>query len=397
MIRPMLLALLLALPAARAGPGLEARVEAGVERGVAFLLSRYDKSDGWGNALGNGVYGGVGKAYPYDAGPTALVCFALLKAGVEPDHEVLRKAFSFLRVKHRTPAVAYELSVELLAVLERSGAARGPDFRLAALRGKRSDQRFKRPVGSPIATRHWTWIVDLAGKLIGFQASNGGWRYYPKDFHSGGRSDVSSTQFALLALTTASRAGYDVPREVFQRARDYLIGSQAKSGPAVPRAIHVPGGEADAKDRARGFPYIADSDVPAYRRISGGMTAAGVASLLLVREELGGDPGIDQAILDGYAWLGRYFTVKVNPGYAPFLAGSYHYTYLYALERCGDLGRREVLGGRSWFAEGARLLLSRQREDGAFPDPTCMNPEDVLGTAFALLYLTRASRPVSGR
>ena len=99
---------------------------------------------------------------------------------------------------------------------------------------------------------------------------------------------------------------------------------------------------------------------------------------------------------DGFAWLGRYFTVRVNPGRAPFLGGSYHYTYLYALERCGDLGRREVIGGRSWFAEGARFLLTRQSENGAFADPTCMNPKDVLGTAFALLFLTRASKPVSG-
>ena len=42
-------------------------------------------------------------------------------------------------------------------------------------------------------------------------------------------------------------------------------------------------------DHARGFPYIAGSDVMHYRRISGGMTAAGVASMLLVRDELGGD------------------------------------------------------------------------------------------------------------
>ena len=69
---------------------------------------------------------------------------------------------------------------------------------------------------------------------------------------------------------------------------------------------------------------------------------------------------------------------------------------LYALERCGDLGRREVIGGRSWFFEGATYLLAEQRKDGAFVDETCMSPKDVLGTAFALLFLTRAHKPVSG-
>ena len=116
----------------------------------------------------------------------------------------------------------------------------------------------------------------------------------------------------------------------------------------------------------------------------------------VIDEEDDNDPEFEQAILDGYAWLGRYFTVRVNPGRAPFMGGSYHYTYLYALERCGDIGRREVIGGRSWFAEGARYLLKHQAEDGSFLDPTCMNPKDVLGTAFAMLFLTRASKPVSG-
>jgi hypothetical protein len=238
--------------------------------------------------------------------------------------------------------------------------------------------------------------VDLAKKLVSFQSEKGGWRYYPNDFHSGGRADVSSTQFALLALSTANRCGVLVPDEVFEKARGFLLASQEADGPAVPRAIHVPGGDADALDRARGFPYIAGSDVLPYRRVTGGMTAAGVSSLILVREELGPDDAVERAILDGYAWIGRYFCVHVNPGAQPFLGGSYHFVWLYAVERCGDLGRREVIGQRSWFVEGANALLDRQREDGAIADPTSMSPKDVLGTAFALLFLTRAHRPVSG-
>jgi len=388
--------LLLLVSVASGGQSLETRIGTGVQRGVDLLLARFDPKAGWGQALGTGTYGNVGRAYPYYAGPTALVCYALLKAGVSPDHKTLRKAFSFLRVKHRTPGVAYEISVELLAVAERAGAQRCPDFRRGALRARRTTHRFKKPKGCPFPTQYWTWMADLAKKLMTFQARNGGWRYYPNDFHSGGRADVSSTQFALLALSTASRCGYDVPDDVFQKARFFLLQSQQKKGREVPRAIHVPGGPEDAVDHARGFPYIAGSDVMPYRRISGGMTAAAVASLLLVREELGSDEQLEQAILDGFAWLGRYFTVRVNPGYQPFLQGSYHFAYLYAVERAGDIARREVIGGRSWFVEGANHLLSIQREDGAFVDATCMNPKDVLGTAFALLFLTRAHRPVTG-
>jgi hypothetical protein len=387
---------LLLLTTVAASESLDTRIEAGVKRGVEFLLSRFHAEKGWGNAIGTGTYGNMGTPYPYDAGPTALVSYALLKAGVPRDHPTLKKAFSMLKLRHRTPAVAYEISVLLLAVAERAGAAKCPDFRVAPLRAERTNHRFNKPHRNPFPKEEWTWAVDLAKKLVSFQAESGGWRYYPNDFHSGGRADVSATQFALLALSTANRCGVLVPDDVFRKARDYLLSSQEKEGREVPRAIHVPGGDPEALDRARGFPYIAGSDVPPYRRVSGGMTAAGVASLILLREELGPDERVERAILDGYAWVGRYFCVEVNPGMWPFLNGSYHYVWLYALERCGDLGRREVIGGRSWFAEGAGYLLAAQREDGAFVDETCMSPKDVLGTAFALLFLTRAHRPVSG-
>jgi hypothetical protein len=148
-----LTAILLLAAVAGAGPSLESRVKAGVENGISYLLSRYDEKEGWGKALGNGVYGGVGQAYPYSAGPTALVCFALLKAGVSPEDKTLRKAFTFLRVRHRTPGVAYELSVELLAVAELGGAKTSPDFRLGALRKERTDHRFRKPKKSPFKTK----------------------------------------------------------------------------------------------------------------------------------------------------------------------------------------------------------------------------------------------------
>jgi len=379
-----------------AAPSLESRVQSSVEKGRAFLLSQFNRDKGWGEARGTGTYNDIGTPYYYPAGVTAFVAFALLKAGADPKDKRIRRAFSILRVRHRTPPIAYEISIQLLAVAEWGGAKKSPDFRLLKYRSQRTTHRFKKPQDSPLKREHWTWIVDLAAKLMKFQSEQGGWRYYPKDFHSGGAADVSSTQFALLALSTASRLGYDVPKSVFQKARVFLMKEQAAKGRSVPRAIHVKGGAADATDRARGFSYIRSSRVPHWRASNGGMTAAGVASMLLVRGEIGSDEQFDQAILDGFGWLGRYFTVRVNPGRAPFLGGSYHYTYLYALERCGDIAHREVIGGRSWFAEGARFLLERQSDNGAFVDPTCMNPKDVLGTAFALLFLTRASKPVSG-
>ncbi len=397
MVRAVALSLLMLFQPAWAGASLESRVKVAVGKGREFLKSRFDRKKGWGEARGTGTYSDIGTPYYYPAGVTAFVAFALLKAGASPDDPEIRRAFGFLRLRHRTPPIAYEISMQLLAVAEWGGAKKSPDFRLPENRERRTTHRYKKPKGSPLKREHWTWMADLTIKLLRFQSKEGGWRYYPKDFHSGGRTDVSSTQFALLALSTASRLGFDVEKSVFRKARGYLLKVQAQDGPVVPRAIHIKGSAPDATDRARGFSYIRGAKAaPHWRANNGGMTAAGVASLLLVRGELGPDKETDRAMLDGFAWLGRYFTVRVNPGRAPFMGGSYHYTYLYALERCGDLANREVIGGRSWYAEGARYLLAHQSESGAFIDRTCMNPKDVMGTAFALLFLTRASKPVSG-
>ena len=405
-MRPRILWLLLFLaPGAPvlAQQSLEARVDKGIERGVEFLLSRYNKRIGWGGARGTGTYGGglalPHRVYGYPSGPTAFCLFALLKAGVEPDHKVIKRGFSFLRARHRLPGVAYEQSVLLLAVAEWAGAKRSPDYRKGKRRRQRTTSLYNPPPGSPLLKTRWTWMCRLAGRLIQYQYKTGGWRYYPNDYNAGGPTDVSSTQFAVLALSTASRLGYDVPPEVFERARNFLISQQTADGPRVPRAVHMPGTPKDAKDRARGFPYIARAKILPYRYTTGGMTAAGCASMLIIREELaykGKDETLDQGILDAFAWLGRNFKVDRNPGYFRGRPGSYAFCWLYALERSGDLMGREVIGGHSWFGEGANYLLKLQRKDGAFVDTTCMKPQDVLGTAFALLFLSRASRPVSG-
>ena len=84
---------------------LKTRVDTAVADAAAFLKSKYDPKRGWGGARGTGVYGNVGTAYPYEAGPTALCVYALLKAGVPADDPVLRKAMTFLRVQLQHPLV----------------------------------------------------------------------------------------------------------------------------------------------------------------------------------------------------------------------------------------------------------------------------------------------------
>ena len=71
----------------------------------------------------------------------------------------------------------------------------------------------------------------------------------------------------------------------------------------------------------------------------------------------------------------------------------YHYYYLYGIERVGALSGRKEIGGKAWYPRGATFLVRNQQGDGKWVDTTCMNPKDVLGTCFALLFLKKATPP----
>jgi hypothetical protein len=111
------------------------------------------------------------------------------------------------------------------------------------------------------------------------------------------------------------------------------------------------------------------------------MTAAGVSSLLVARRALGqlgeysGDLAreVDRQIAAGLAWMGSRI-----PGYF----GNYY--GMYSLEKVGDIGSIHAFGAVEWYAEGARWLVRAQKADGTWGDE--------VNTAFALLFLTRATR-----
>jgi len=90
----------------------------------------------------------------------------------------------------------------------------------------------------------------------------------------------------------------------------------------------------------------------------------------------------DRALRASYAWISSRFDAYVAEGRHLF------YT-LYSLEKVGDLGRIERFGGRDWYAEGASLLLRKQRADGGWGT--------YIDTSFALLFLSRATRILDAR
>jgi hypothetical protein len=199
-------------------------------------------------------------------------------------------------------------------------------------------------------------IQDLADLLLSWHKSGG--FGYPD-----GRMDLSNTQYAALALRAAAQSGVDVSDSFWDLLAD--------------RVMELQESFADDLEPA-GFAYKGP------RSVSASMTAAGVCVLAICKEQGAEDRRLEHALGVGLAWLGRDFTVRENRP-----QGSRHlYYYLYGLERLAGILGLERIGEANWYAEGAEYLVGQQEPDGRWLAQH--------QTAFALLFLTRATAPLTG-
>jgi hypothetical protein len=244
------------------------------------------------------------------------------------------------------------------------------------------------------------WIQDLATWLCGVQKDTGGWGY------PGNREDFSNTQYALLGLRAARDCGAIVPATAFEKALRMALLWQEQDGPKVKRIVPSPDPDAspyvfEAGDRARGFPYLREPYLA-----TGSMTTSGIAILAIAHDALlrpkrlsRFDAALEsqtaRSIEDGFCWLDRNWTVAKNAGVN---APNWHLYYLYGLERAAALAGRGLIGQHDWYLEGAKHLLGMQKPDGrwstgALGHPGEIEGSDVMDTAWALLFLKRATRP----
>ena len=251
----------------------------------------------------------------------------------------------------------------------------------------------------------------ISNYLIKNQKSNGSWDY-PNMDHSG---DTSITQYAMLGLWAAVRAGIDVPQPVLDNAANWHMRTQMRNG---------------------GFSYQplgGDTDV----RHS--MTMAGVGSMGIVRVLMTRNPqdleslndeleqktkkadkafgvlervtlkdtpdqaaapvdknvkslisrvDVEKSIKGGMGWLASNYTVeKTNIG------ASWHLYYLYGMERAASLGNYEKIANHDWYTEGYRVLLKSQNGDGSWTDIGGVTAS----TCFATLFLMRATEKLVPR
>ncbi|MBC8114581.1 MAG: terpene cyclase/mutase family protein, partial [Candidatus Saccharimonas sp.] len=166
-----------------------------------------------------------------------LACYALIKSGIDKQHPDVLKQVQEIDAKCRTNGYQptqhynYEAGVDAMLLEAVDPVAYKPQLQL------------------------------IANFLVAKQLPCGGW-FYPSD-ERGRRNegDTSITQYAVLGLWAASRAGVEVPIEVWEKTAQWLIQFQCPDG---------------------GFAYH-----PSEGRTSTiTMTAAGTGTLLIIRREL---------------------------------------------------------------------------------------------------------------
>lgn len=375
-----------------------ARVNAAIDRGQAYLLSSQGPDGRWTPRQPNTI---VVDGY----GEQALVLLALAKTGIKANHRAMQTGLDELgrlfnerkgtvriqgvEVGHRTYAAAcWCLLLDALYVEH-------PEAGPAARPGAPAQKPKGRPPPDARAT-----LEDVVEFLIRTQRE-GLWRYPGPTLSD---RDLSATQYALMALLTAGRLGIHAEAAVYRKALKEVLAWQSETGPDV--AVWTENPAWDPSDRyprfvksgttqARGWPYQPKGTV------TGSMTCAGVAALAILKDRLSDErlPAaqaltreergqIDRALLSGLAWLDQHFSVEANPG----SGATWHYYYLYGLERaCSLLGVR-FLGQHDWYREGADYLVQQQAADGSWAGSAKGERLD-LQTAFALLFLKRATVP----
>ena len=326
------------------------QVRQSIERGVAYLKRMQHLDGTWPDS--GGQVGGV----------TALSTLALINCGVPIDDEAIQRSLRYLRTL--PPKMTYVTSLQTMVL-----CLAEPQKDLLLIQ------------------RNAKWLEETQIKE---GLRRGSWAY--PGLASGG--DNSNSQFALLGLYEAERAGAKVQDRTWQMTLEYWKSAQ------------------NASDGSFGYLKRQNGLEDAG---TGSMTCAGISSLVIASGRLAaGDAEDDghrtqccgnhmtddsaERIERALRWLGNAFTVQQNPHHEGLLGrrGGHHYYFLYGVERIGRITARRFIGDHDWYREGAAYLCSPavQQFDGAWKGPDRPEDDPNIATSFALLFLGKGRRPI---
>lgn len=330
-------------------------VRAAVQRGLAFLQTHSDTTQ--------------------QIGAWALLGLAFYKTQHPPSHPMIQKAVD-----------------EILKHIPQSGQAQ--DFTISSWDNYSTGlsliflcnldpQKYRRE------------IEAILRYSLFRQKPHGGWGY-PSSAPDQGTGDTSQTQYEVLGLWEAVRAGFPVPTEVLNRAATWLIWTQDPSGgygyqgqfPDRPQLIPQSEVRIGMAVAGTGSAYVLASLAPGMRgsRASEGLPPA-LQRVDTARSTGGGMITVDLSLLRtaiqrGNAYIEKNFQIEPN---------RYRYYYIYSLERYFTF--RELVDGPDpsipdWYTLGAEYLLKTQQPDGSWNHQCGKNVD----TSFAILFFVRSTK-----
>lgn len=314
-------------------------------------------------------------------GGRALICMALVKAGVREDHPFVEQTIKDIR-----GGIQSDGTVNISDHIYTAG--------LMVL--------FLSDLG---ADRYRRELDALRRYLEKNQRTDGAWTYLTSgtaDAYPSG--DMSMTQYAVMALWTLHQDHFPVSGENVNRVARWLVSVQNPEG-----------GYAYQTTVSDNFKQVSWSSI----RLS--MTSAGMASVYVCRDLFGlsvpkndsqekvheafsekpsedednagsiGDfrftvpvSAFNQVQRRGNLWMEKhFFPITLNT--------EYFFYYLYALERYGafrELAENKFYESPPWYDKTAEFLLLNQTENGSWNG----NLGSQVDTAYAVLFLLRSTR-----
>ena len=352
----------MAAASATRGEVSRAQVEEGIAQGVEFLIGRQEADGHWGWKPGE---------VPderFKVGQTALVVLALQHSGSKrPEVQLaIKKGLSYI-LQQPAETMTYSAGVvEQVLYFDSPTAYPGPVSAYAWM--VCGGQKREGPLTG-------SWGYELPKLPQGWQSKGVGTLQPLPGLQKVLWSDNSNGQFAILALTFAQRAGFQVPRVVWENARAYYTAAQ-----------HKDGGWDYFSDQYRAtLPENDERRKPPAATMS--MTLAGTVSIYLCDEMLADKghkvcktPASNESHEAGLKWIGEHWAPRMG-------MGSYGW---YAAERLGLLIGYSEFGGHDWYQQGVEDVIPVVGDMSNSPDWWGSTAK----TSFAVLFLSRGRNPI---
>jgi hypothetical protein len=406
------------------------RINAAIEKGVAFVRGQQASSGSW-----------IGGNRGHSVGYAALPGLTLLECGAKADDPVVQKAAKFVRTNTASLENTYDLALAIL-FLDKLGdsqdrlliqrlalrlvagqnAAGGWDYTCRVLTPQESSQLLNylhttrpqpalpNPINNPAAGTNANPLPPAGSAAQKNPTSPksddpkikpksaGGLTVRPeflpevirnlpiaqkgkgkgKNIKAAGRDDNSNSQFALLALWAARR--HDVPTErtlalaeeryhVYQKADGgwgYMIGQDSTPSMTCVGLLGLAMGHGASEDAMLAAAKKNNRDAA------------------VISKE-------DPAIQRGLRALGARIGNPYSTGATPPMANLY---FLWSLERVAMLYNLPTIGNKDWYGWGVSILLPNQKPNGSWhsvPYPGYQQANHTIDTCFALLFLKRSN------